>query len=199
VYYDPRRKNHGLPRNPWTSTVVPRPIGWITTISPAGVVNLAPYSYFNGISTDPPFVMFASYDRKDSLRNAEASGEFVASLATYDLRQEMNLTSAMVGPDVSESELAGLEMAPSVAVKPPRVKRSPIAHECKYIKTVSLEDTEGHTQPAALVIGQVVGIYIDDALIVDGFVDIARARPIARLGYFDYTVVDQVFRIPRPK
>jgi flavin reductase (DIM6/NTAB) family NADH-FMN oxidoreductase RutF len=199
VYFDPRLKNHGLPRNPWTATVAPRPIGWISTLGPTGVVNLAPYSYFNGISTDPPFVMFASYDRKDSLRNAEASGEFVANLATFDLRHEMNITSSMVGPEISEPELAGLEMVPSIAVKPPRVKRSPIAHECKYIKTVSLEDTTGKTQTAAMVIGQVVGIHIDDSLIVDGMVDITKARPIARLGYMDYAVVDALFSIPRPK
>src|SRR4051812_32621275 len=102
VYYDPRLKNHNLPRNPFTATIVPRPIGWISTVGRNGVVNLAPYTYFNAVSTDPPFVMFASYDRKDSQRNAEESGEFVANLATFELREEMNATSAMVDAEISE-------------------------------------------------------------------------------------------------
>ena len=104
---------------------MPRPIGWITTLNPAGVVNLAPYSFFNIISTRPPFVMFSSSTRKHSQRNAELSGEFVFNLATWDLRTEMNITGSDHPEDISEAELAGLEMVPSRVVKPPRVARSP--------------------------------------------------------------------------
>ena len=143
MHYDPRRNDHKLPHDPFTSLVVPRCIGWISTISKAGVVNLAPYSFFNAVAAGPPFVMFASAGRKHSQTNAEESGEFVHSLAIWDLREAMNTTSAAVGPDVSEPELAGLEMAPSVAVKPPRVKRSPVAFECKYVKTVELPGADG--------------------------------------------------------
>jgi flavin reductase (DIM6/NTAB) family NADH-FMN oxidoreductase RutF len=200
MYYDPRLNNHNLPRDPFLATIVPRPIGWISTIGANGIVNLAPYSCFNAVSTQPPpFVMFASYGRKDSLRNAEATGEFVASMATFDLRKEVNATSAVVGPEVSEVDLARLEMTPSIAVGPPRVKRSPIAHECKYIKTVTLEDTEGQRHAGAIVIGQVVGIYIDDAILVDGLVEVGKVRPIARLGYMDYTFVEKTFRMARPQ
>ena len=120
MYYDPRSEPHGLAHDPGTCLVVPRPIGWITTLNPAGVVNLAPYSFFNIISTRPPFVMFSSSTRKHSQRNAETAGEFVFNLATYDLRTEMNITGSDHPEHLSEAELAGLEMAPSRTVKPPR-------------------------------------------------------------------------------
>jgi flavin reductase (DIM6/NTAB) family NADH-FMN oxidoreductase RutF len=196
--YDPKKKNHGLPHDPFTSLIVPRPIGWITTISAAGVVNLAPYSFFNAVSGRPPMVMFASYDRKHSITNAEATGEFVFNLATYDLREQMNLTSAHVPPEVSEPELAKLEMTPSRVVKPPRVKRSPIALECRYTQTVQMRGADGQQYPGLVAFGEVVNVYIDDSIIVDGMVDITRARPIARLGYMNYSVVDNVFTMMRP-
>jgi flavin reductase (DIM6/NTAB) family NADH-FMN oxidoreductase RutF len=178
---------------------VPRPIGWISTLSRSGINNLAPYSFFNAISTAPPFVMFSSAEYKNSQQHAEETGEFVHSLTTYGLREEMNITSASVGPDVSEPELARLEMAPSIAVKPPRVKDSPVAFECKYVKTVTLPPADGKPNPYSIVIGQVVSIYIDDAVIVDGIVDLSKARPIARLGYFEqYAVVDTILKMKRP-
>lgn len=199
MYFDPRKKDYPLKHDPLTALVVPRPIGWISTISRSGLVNLAPYSFFNAIATRPPFVMFASAGRKHSQINAEESGEFVHSLATWELREEMNITSADVGPDVSEAELARLEMAPSIAVKPPRVKRSPVAFECKYAKTVDLPGADGKPHPFCIVIGEVVGIYIDDSVIVEGRIDLSATRPIARLGYLDqYTAVDNIFKIKRP-
>jgi flavin reductase (DIM6/NTAB) family NADH-FMN oxidoreductase RutF len=199
MYFDPRSDSKSLPHDPFTAIVVPRPIGWISTISRTGVVNLAPYSFFNAVASRPPFVMFSSALYKNSQQHAEESGEFVANLATYDLRNEMNATSANVGPDVSEFELAKLEMAPSIAVKPPRVARSPVALECKYVKSVGLPGPGGKPHIYTIVIGEVVGIHIDDKLIVDGRVDISRARPIARLGYLDeYAVVDSVFKMRRP-
>ena len=201
MHYDPIKDNHNLPHDPFTALVVPRPIGWITTIGRTGVVNLAPYSFFNAVAARPPYVMFASGMRKDSQRNAETSGEFVANLATFDLRDQMNATSASVDSAVSEPEIAGLEMAPSVAVKPPRVKRTPIALECKYLKTVDLPGLDGKPHIFSIVIGAVVSIFIDDSIIVDGHVDLSKARPIARLGYLDdYAVVtsDTMFKMPRP-
>ena len=199
MYFDPRDQEYPLKHDPLTSLVVPRPIGWISTISRSGLVNLAPYSFFNAVASRPPFVMFASAGRKHSQVNAEESGEFVHNLATWDLREEMNITSADVGLDVSEPDLANLEMVPSIAVKPPRVKRSPVAFECKYVKTVELPGAAGKPNPYSIVIGEVVGIYIADDVIFDGKVDLSAKRPIARLGGLDqYTSVDQIFKMRRP-
>jgi flavin reductase (DIM6/NTAB) family NADH-FMN oxidoreductase RutF len=199
VYYDPRHKPIPLPHDPLTALVVPRPIGWISTLGRNGIVNLAPYSFFNAVAANPPFVMFSSAGIKHSQLNAEQTGEFVASLATYELREELNITSAMVGAEVSEPELARLEMAPSVAVKPPRVRKSPVALECRYVKTVELPGPDGKPHSFSIVIGEVVGIYIDDSVIVNGLVDLSQARPIARLGDLDqYTVVDTIFKMTRP-
>jgi flavin reductase (DIM6/NTAB) family NADH-FMN oxidoreductase RutF len=199
VHYQPEKNDHGLPHTPFPALVVPRPIGWISTLTPEGVVNLAPYSFYNALSSRPPIVMFASTSPKDSRRNAETSGEFVVNLATFDLHDEMGGTSEPLAPHVSEPETIGLEMAPSKHIRTPRVARSPAALECRYMKTVELHDRDGNLLPAAAIIGEVVSIYIDDAIIVDGRVDILRARPIARLGYRDYCVVDNVFALRYPK
>jgi flavin reductase (DIM6/NTAB) family NADH-FMN oxidoreductase RutF len=198
MFYDPRTEKHGLAHSPVLQLVVPRPIGWISTISPAGVVNLAPYSFFNLVSGNPPWMIFSSAPRKHSQANAEASGEFVFNLATWDLREPMNASSADFPPDVSEPDAVGLEMTPSRKVKPPRVKRSPVAMECKYFKTIELIGSDGKPNRSAIVIGEVVGIYIDDSVIVDGMVDIKKLRPIARLGYMDFAVVDDFFTLARP-
>ena len=143
MFYDAVANTHGLALDPFKALVAPRPIGWISTLSKAGVVNLAPYSFFNAVSEDPHFVMFASGGRKDSQRNAEETGEFVCSLATYDLREAMSKTSAAVGPDVDEMRLAGLTPAPSRLVKPPRVAESPVAFECRYWRTIELPGRNG--------------------------------------------------------
>src|SRR5262245_18540369 len=198
MYYDPRRQGHGLSHNPMTALVVPRPIGWISTVSRAGVVNLAPYSFFNVVSGQPPFVMFASKPRKDSQRNAEETGEFVANMATYDLRDAVNASSAEFGPAISEPDRIGLEMAPCREVKPPRVARSPVALECRYCKTVERISADGPRNTSSVVIGEVVGIHIDDAVIVNGHVDVTRMQPLARLGYMDYCAVTELFSIQRP-
>jgi flavin reductase (DIM6/NTAB) family NADH-FMN oxidoreductase RutF len=174
--------------------VAPRPIGWISTLSPSGVANLAPYSFFNAVGETPPFVMFASADTKDSQRNAEATGEFVCSLASYALRDAMNKTAASVAPDVDEFELAGLEKAPCRLVKPPRVAAAPAALECRWWKTVELPYGRNHS----VVFGEVVGIHIDDAVIANGRVDPAALDLIARLGGMDYARVSDIFRISRP-
>jgi flavin reductase (DIM6/NTAB) family NADH-FMN oxidoreductase RutF len=196
--YDPRSEPHNLAHDPTTSLVVPRPIGWITTISPTGAVNLAPYSYFNLIASQPPFVMFSSNSRKHTQNHSQAGGEFVFNLATYELRTEMNITGGSYPEHVSEPELAKLAMAPSRFVKPPRVARSPIALECLYSQTVRLTSSDGKMQNYEMVIGEVVNVHIDDAVIVNGMIDMSRIRAIARLGYRgDYTVVDNIFEMKR--
>jgi flavin reductase (DIM6/NTAB) family NADH-FMN oxidoreductase RutF len=198
MFYDAVANTHGLQWDPFKALVAPRPIGWISTLGNNGVVNLAPYSFFNAVSTDPHFVMFSSGGRKDSQRNAEETGEFVCSIATYDLREAMNHTSQHVGPEVDEMELAGLTAAPSKLVAPPRVAESPVAFECRYWRTVELPGANGGPGDHAIVLGQVVGVHIDDAVIVDGKVDVTKLKPIARLGYGDYAVIDEVFELTRP-
>ena len=138
MHYDPVNGRHGLRFDPFKALIVPRPIGWIGTLSREGVPNLAPYSFFNAVSDHPPVVMFSSHGRKDSLRNIEATGEFTCSLATYELRERMNLSSAMVSPEVDEFELSGLTAAPGVYVKAPRVAESPGALECKFWQKIDL-------------------------------------------------------------
>ena len=201
MFYDTIANTHGLKRDPWKAVTAPRPIGWIATVSKDGVCNLAPYSYFNAVSDRPHYVYFASQGMKDSLRNAAETGEFVCSLATWELREQMNLSSASVPYGVDEFPIAGVTATRSQLVKPPRVKESPIALECRTVQIVDL--------PAAVpdgpvgyhvVFGLVVGIHIDDAIIKDGFVDLGAAQPIARLGYMDYAVVrpDTIFSLDRP-
>ena len=198
MFYDAVANTHGLKWDPFKALVAPRPIGWISTLGKNGVVNLAPYSFFNAVSTDPHFVMFSSGGRKDSQRNAEETGEFVCSLATYDLREAMNRTSQHVGPEVDEMALAGLTPAPSKLVAPPRVAESPVAFECRYWRTIDLPGPDGGPGTHAIVLGQVVGVHIDDAVIVGDKVDVTKLKPIARLGYGDYAVIDQVFELSRP-
>jgi flavin reductase (DIM6/NTAB) family NADH-FMN oxidoreductase RutF len=195
MFYDAVSNTHGLDHDPFMALISPRPIGWISTLDSDGVVNLAPYSFFNAVSTNPHFVMFSSGGRKDSQRNAEETGEFVCSLATFELREAMNRTSRHVEPDVDEMALAGLYPAPSNIVAPPRVAESPVAFECKYWRTIELPGAEGESGNHAIVLGHVVGIHIDDAALIDGRVDITKLRPIARLGYQEYAVIDQVFEL----
>ncbi|MCL4766812.1 MAG: flavin reductase family protein [Hyphomicrobiaceae bacterium] len=201
MFYETADNRHGLRHDPWKALVVPRPIGWISSVSKAGVCNLAPYSFFNAMSDKPNYVVFGSGGRKDSVRNIEETGEFVCSLATWDLRYRMNTTSAAVPGGVDEFPLAGLTAAASRIVRPPRVKESPVALECRHWRTVELPDADGNGANHFVVFGRVVGIHIDDRFIKDGLVDTAAMRPIARLGYMDYAVVTPgtVFTIQRPK
>jgi len=204
MFYDTRVGDHGLPHDPFKACVVPRPIGWVTTVNEAGVVNLAPYSFFNAVGGEPPCVVFAPGGRKadgppdgskDSLANAERTGEFVCNVVTWDLREAMNVTSAPAPAGVDEAAVAGLEMVPSTLVKPPRVKASPIHLECRYLQTVDLPSTGSRS---AVVFGQVIGVHIDESVLTDGKVDMAKLKPVARLGYMDYCMVEEVFAMPRP-
>jgi len=202
MFYEPKN-GHGLPHCPLKSCIVPRPIGWISTISRDGVVNLAPFSFFNGCGEKPFQVMYAPYGRhadggrKDSLVNVESTGEFVANMATWELREAMNETARHVGRDIDEMEMAGLEMEASVLVAPPRVKASPIHLECIYIQTVELR-SDSSSYRNFVVFGEVVGAHIDDSVLTDGMVDMTKFKPIARLGYQDYSVTDNVFTMKFP-
>ncbi|MEM9030824.1 MAG: flavin reductase family protein [Pseudomonadota bacterium] len=201
MFYDTQSNAHGLKHDPFKALIVPRPIGWVSSLDAHGQLNLAPYSFFNAMSDRPPYVVFGSAGRKDSVRNIEETGEFVCSLATYGMRDQQNVTSAAVPPDVSEFDTAGLEAAASTLVKPPRVRGAPAAFECRFWKAIDLPAVEVGAPPGyTLVIGTVAGVYIDDAFVKDGKVDTSAMQPIARLGYMDYAVVnaDTTFSLPRP-
>lgn len=207
MFFEPEKV--GLKPAPFKHTVynalvLPRPIGWISTLSKDGVVNLAPFSFFNSLSGDPPCVMYCpngwktgTREVKDSLTNAEETGEFVFNMCTYDLREEMNATAIHAPASVDEMALAGLEATACELVKPPRVKTSPIALECQYLQTIQLPSAPNGS-PNRTVIGQVVGIHVADEVIVDGIIDITKIKPLARLGYLQYSTVDHVFEIKRP-
>ena len=198
MFYETAKNDHGLPYDPLKAIVAPRPIGWITTVSAKGEVNLAPYSFFNAFSTRPPIVGYSSEGAKDSVAFVEETREFVCNLVTYDLRDAMNATSAPLPRGTNEMEAAGIAAAPSRLVKPPRVADSPCALECRWMQTVQFEGLDGRKLNRFLVIGMVVGVYIEDRFIRNGMVDTAAMKPIARCGYHDYALVDEVFSLVRP-
>ena len=197
MFYDAIENRHGLPNDPFKAIVAPRPIGWVSSVSKAGIANLAPYSFFNAIAESPHYVVFGSGGLKDSLTNIEATGEFAINIATYDLREKMNLSSARVSPDVDEFALAGLTPAPCRLIKTPRVEESPAALECRLYRIVPLPDDRGEVQDWA-IIGRVMGIHIDDRFVRDGRVNTAAMKLIARLGYSEYATVETAWRMRRP-
>jgi flavin reductase (DIM6/NTAB) family NADH-FMN oxidoreductase RutF len=201
MFYDAIQNKHGLKHDPFKALMAPRPIGWIGTISNGGIANLAPYSFFNAVADRPPIVMFSSAGMKDSATHALARGEFVWNLATWDLREAMNRSSAELARGRSEFSFAELEQAPSRLVAPPRVAATPVALECLVTQTLELTDAAGAASDRHLVFGQVVGVHLDERFILpDGRVDTAGMRPIARGGYLDeYSVVDEVFHMARPR
>jgi flavin reductase (DIM6/NTAB) family NADH-FMN oxidoreductase RutF len=199
-FYEPAG-GHGLPHDPFKALVAPRPIGWVSTVSAAGIPNLAPYSFFNAVGDFPPMIAFSSSGRKDSLVNAEETGEFVWNMATRALAEAMNASSASVSPETDEFGLAALETAPSRLVAPPRVAASPAALECRLLQIVQLHDLDGQETSNRLVIGQVVGVHIDRAYLRDGVFDTGAAHPIMRAGYRDQYVEatpETMFRMTRP-
>jgi len=199
TYFYETRLGHGLPHDPFKAILAPRPIGWVSTVDTNGLVNLAPYSFFNGFNSDPPIVGFSSEGRKDSVSNAEATGEFVCNMVTRDLAELMNATSANVSHDINEMALVGLDPATSRLVKPPRVARAAAAFECKVVQILPLHDLAGDALDSFLVLGQVVGVHINPRFLIDGRFDTAAARPIARCGYRgDYAEVTGLFEMFRP-
>lgn len=187
-----------LPHDPFKALVVPRPIGWVTTMGRSGAVNLAPYSFFNALSSEPPILAFSSDGVKDSLTFALESGEFVWNLATYALRAAMSTTSAPLPLGASEFDHAGLATAPSRLVKPPRVAASPCNMECKVTEILRLKDLHGRPADQHVVFGQVIGVHLDERFIAGGRIDTVALKAIARCGYSDYAVADHMFSLQRP-
>ncbi|HVV67718.1 MAG TPA: flavin reductase family protein [Gammaproteobacteria bacterium] len=194
-----------LPKNLFKACITPRPIGWLSTVNPDGIPNLAPFSYFNVICDNPPMVMFSTMDShieggpKDTLYNVEETGEFVVNVATFELREQVNLTSANLPRKQSEFEYSGLEYLPSILVKPFRVKNAPIQMECKYYQSIQLP-VFSKDDINRMVIGTVELVHINPAILTDGFIDYDKFQPIARLGYNHYAVVTgkNIFKLDRP-
>jgi flavin reductase (DIM6/NTAB) family NADH-FMN oxidoreductase RutF len=197
-FYEPRL-GHGLPHDPFNAIVGPRPIGWISSQDAQGQLNLAPYSFFNAFNYTPPLIGFASIGWKDTVRNIEATGEFVWNLATRDLAEQMNASCAAVPPEVDEFALAGLATAPSRLVKVPRVAATAVSFECRLSQLIRLQSAASEPVDTWLVLGEVVGVHIDERLLVDGVYDTAAARPILRGGGpADYFELGPLFKMRRP-
>jgi flavin reductase (DIM6/NTAB) family NADH-FMN oxidoreductase RutF len=201
MFYRPNVDDHGLPHNPFKAIVSPRPIGWISTVDATGRPNLAPYSFFNGVTDNPPMVMFASTGTKpdqdyakDSVANIRDTGEFVVNIVSLALKDKMNASSGAFGSGVDEFEHAGIIKADCKMVKAPRVAASPAALECKLFKIIDLPGENN-----VMVLGEVVGVHLDESVIVNGIFDVTRYNPLARLGYKDYTAVTDIFSLDRPK
>jgi flavin reductase (DIM6/NTAB) family NADH-FMN oxidoreductase RutF len=195
---------HGLPHDPFKSCIVPRPIAWVTSIHRNGAINLAPFSFFNALASDPPMVMiaFTGYHQhggeKDTLHNIKTSGEFVVNMVPLALQEAMNISSGPHDHEINELELAGLTAEPAQLVKPPRVLEAPVHLECEFFQEIvlpcTLEDSINST-----IIGKVLGVHIRDEVLNEGLIDIDRIKPLARLGYQEYTAVDNVFKMTRPE
>lgn len=199
--YEPRA-GHGLPHDPFNAIVGPRPIGWIGTHDGAGHHNLAPYSFFNAFNYVPPIVGFASIGAKDTLRNAQATGEFTWNLVTRELAERMNASCAAVPPEVDEFQLAGLTPRASTRIAAPRVAETPVSFECRVTQVLQLSTAAGETVPTWLVLGEVVAVHIARHLLVNGIYDTAAAHPVVRGGgpadYFEITQA-QRFLMHRPR
>lgn len=202
MYYETDKNNHGLRYNPLKACVVPRPIGWISTVAANGRINVAPFSFFNLLSYDPPFVMFSAGTHevdggtKDTVANIQATGEFVYNMATWAQKDQMNQTAMIVDRGVDELQATGLEGVPARLVKPPLIKGSPVHFECTLHQII---DLPGRTPTAIhhVVIGHVIAVHIDDGALTDGKVDVVKLRPIARLGYKEYISVEEIFQMEK--
>lgn len=199
MFYATTENRHGLQHDPFKAIVSPRPIGWIGTKGSDGSINLAPYSFFNAISDRPKLVMFSSSGWKHSVQNAEETGEFTASLASRNLAEEMNASSIDAPYGKNEFELSNLSPENGELVDAPFVKEAYAALECKVTQVLRPIGLDGTPSENYMVIGQVVGIHIDPAIIVGGRIDMAKAAPLARLGYRDYADGSQTFEMTRPK
>jgi flavin reductase (DIM6/NTAB) family NADH-FMN oxidoreductase RutF len=198
MFYETAGNAHGLPHDPFKAIVSPRPIGWIGSRGRDGSVNLAPYSYFNAISDHPKMVMFSSSGKKDSVRNVEETGVFTTSMVGRDLAEKMNLTSAPVPYGDNEFDLAGLTMMQGRLVDAPYVGEAHAALECKVIDILEPKGLDGTPSGSFLVIGQVLGIHIDEKAIAEGRLDMKAVAPLARLGYMDYADAADTFEMARP-
>ncbi|BCS30474.1 flavin reductase family protein [Aspergillus puulaauensis] len=220
MFYEPGVTDHGLPHDPFKvslptimpilythpdnkqACVIPRPIGWISTQSPSGTSNLAPYSQFNNLTFDPPYVMFSSNQtatnsRKDTVINAESTGQFMWNLATYPLRHAVNITAEQVPYGVDEFTRANLTKEPASKVNCPMVAESPVKFECEYHTTIRLPGNPP-MGTVDVIIGRVVGVHIAESVLTDGILDVRKTEPIARCGYYQYTVVRETFDMVIP-
>jgi len=199
-YYEPAQ-GHGLAHDPFNAIIGPRPIGWISSCDAQGRLNLAPYSFFNAFNYVPPIIGFASVGRKDSLSNIEQTGEFAWNLVTRPLAEAMNQSSAAVAAEVDEFALSGLTAAPCRLIGVPRVLQSPVSFECRLTQIVQLQRSDKSLIPTWLILGEVVAVHIDRALLKQGVYDTAAAEPLLRGGgaadYFSITA-DNLLRMQRP-
>lgn len=198
MFYEPMKRNHGLPHDPFKALVAPRPIGWIGSYAADRVPNLAPYSFFNALGSNPPIVCFSSEQIKDSVTNVDSTGAFSCNIVTWDLKDKMNVSSSPVEAQVNEFEFSGLSEKKCDLVDAPCVAEAPVVMECVHLETKNLTDRHGNPTPSFVVFGEVVGIHIDESVIRDGLVDASLLRPVARMGYHDYSVADQPFQMIRP-
>ncbi|MFS4581779.1 flavin reductase family protein [Phaeobacter sp. C3_T13_0] len=198
MFYDPRHYDRGLPHNPWLGLIIRRPIGWVSTAAPDGTANLAPYSCFNAIASNPPFLMLSSDGTKDSVRNAEATGFFCVNIATYELREAMIQSAAACPPGVDEFVASGLDAVACRNIPVQRVAQSPVAIECKLSQIVTLASSADTTCTNRVAIGEVVGIYIEERVLREGLVDVDLLKPLGRMEYREYTVPQASFEMSRP-
>ncbi len=185
-----------------TGSILPRPIGWISSIDSNGHPNLAPFSFFNAVCSNPPTVLFCSSIRgsdgktKDTLNNVRATNEFVVNIVTEELLQAMNASSIEAPPDFDEFNYAGLTLSPSVRIKPPRIKESPIHYECKVKQIIEISDQPGG---ASIVIGSIVHIHVDDGIMFgNDKINLTALKPIGRLMGSSYCRVTDIIEIERP-
>lgn len=200
MFYEPKN-GHGLPHNPFNAVITPRPIGWISTRGGDGAENLAPYSFFNGVSYSPPQVMVASTagkpDRdkgKDSVANILETGVFCINVVEYAMRDAMNATSEHFPKTVDEFERAGIARAACETIACSRVAGAPASLECKLVDHVELPGASN-----LVVFGEVVGVHLRDDCLVDGKFDVTRYQPLSRLGYRDYARIVETFSLNRPE
>jgi len=202
MFYEPKN-GYSLKNNPLNAIIIPRPIGWISTINSDGISNLAPYSFFNAVAYEPPQVMFASTSEhdfggyKDSVSDAQTTGEFVVNIATLDLKDQMNKSSVAAPHEIDEFEYSGLTKEDSRLVKCPRIGESPVNLECRYTFTMPLL-SKGNSKFNVVVFGEVIGVHINDEIIVEDRIDFMKLRAIGRLGYSDYVEINNLFSMERP-
>jgi len=199
MFYPTDTNKHGLAHDPFKAIVAPRPIGWIGSKGRDGSINLSPYSFFNAISDRPKLVMFSSSGRKDSLRNVEETGVFTANYVSRNLVEQMNASSIAVPYGTDEFALAGLTALPGRLVDAPYVGEAFAVLECRVTEVHEPKTLSGAPAENFVVFGEVVGIHIDEAIIRNGRLDMSLARPVARMGYMDYSEASEVFEMFRPK
>ncbi|MFV0473942.1 MAG: flavin reductase family protein [Pikeienuella sp.] len=205
MFYRPGRDDHGLPRNPFNALITPRPVAWVSTRSAAGAANLAPFSFFAGAAYEPPIISVAytgaklgahEGERKDTLANIRETREFAVNIVPAALKHAMNASAGHLDAGESEFAAAGVTEAACETIAAPRVAESPATLECRMIRLVELPN-EGMGENTT-VFGQVLGVHISEKIMRDGFIDPRAYRPLARMGYQDYTIVEDIFAMKRP-